>query len=277
METGYVKFFDTREGKLFGFLVDEMGKELFFHYSNGCEVGLDGNNEITFKQTPPRYPKKGDYLRFKRGQNAKGAKATAWCLEREYEEMVEKRKRNLTFEEAKKYLADKMCDILEYTDSTTQYGTVITSVTTKLSWIRPSGVTVVADGEYFTKTTRWANGEENTWSEFRVSVHAPNPEKFKLTHFISQEALALKEVGKAGHVRRGKKQGILWNGGWDDYVVDANLVRDMTDDEVVKHDKTSFPTFEDGNHVTWLRCLFAKNLGHATQVVKVLAHLGGGD
>lgn len=274
METGYVKFFDTREGKLFGFLVDDKGVELFFHYSGGCEVAIDENQDITFEQTPPRYPKKGDRLMFKRGQNAKGVKATAWCFEHEYEEMDEKRKRDFTIDEAKGHLADKPCNILEHTYSTTQYGAVITTVTTTITWLTSDGRYQAAQAEYVTTTTRYGSGQEDTKSKYWVSVHAPNPKFSWQTVFAGGDALALKDVGKPQRVVKGKKQGILWNGGWEDYVVDANSVRDMTRDEMEKIADSSYPTFEDGK---WLRCLFAKSLGNESQVVQVLAHLGGGE
>ena len=139
MEIGPVKFFDTREGKLFGFLVDGRGIDLFFHYSGGCKVTLDKNRDIALEQAPPRYPKKGDYLMFERGQNAKGAKATLWCFEDDYQEMSEKRRRDLTIDEAKQHLAGKLCNILTHTYSTSQYGTVTTMVTTTVAWLTSDG------------------------------------------------------------------------------------------------------------------------------------------
>lgn len=274
METGYVKFFDTREGKLFGFLVDDKGVELFFHYSGGCKVAIDGNQDITFEQTPPQYPKKGDRLKFKRGQNAKGVKATAWCFEHEYEEMDEKRKRDLTIDEAKQHLADKPCDVLEHTYSTTQYGAVITTVTTKVTWFTPDGRYVAASGEFVIQMTRYGSGKEDVKASNGVSINAPNAKFSWQTAFAGANALAFKDLGKPRRVLKGKKQGILWNGGWEEYVVDANLVRDMTRDELEKIGDSSYPTFEDGK---WLRCLFAENLGHKSQAVRVLAHLGGGE
>lgn len=270
METGYVKFFDTREGRLFGFVVDSKGVELFFHYSGGCKVALDANKNITFEQMPPRYPKKGDRMMFNRGRNAKGAKATTWCFEQDYEDVIENCKRDLTIDEAKRHLADKPCNIFEHTYSTTQYGAVITTVTTTITWLTSDGRYQAAQAEYVTTTTRYGSGKSKYW----VSVHAPNPKFSRQTVFAGGDALALKDVGRPQRVVKGKKQGILWNGGWEDYVVDANSVRDMTRDEMEKIGDSSYPTFEDGK---WLRCLFAKNLGDESQAVQVLAHLGGGE
>ncbi|MBX4181314.1 cold shock domain-containing protein [Candidatus Parcubacteria bacterium] len=274
METGYVKFFDTREGKLFGFLVDDNGVELFFHYSGGCTVAIDGNQELTFEQAPPRYPKKGDYLKFRRGRNAKGPMAKAWCFQDEYERMDEKRKRDLTIDEAKQYLTDTPCDILEHTYSTTQHGRVITTVTTKVTWLTSSGH-IAGSGEFVVQTSRWDSGVEDAFkTSNKVSINAPSSKFTYQTVFIGEKATAFKELGRPQRVLRGKKQGILWAGGWEEYVVDANSVRDMTRDELEKLDKSAFPTFEDGK---WLRCLFAKNLGNEAQAVHVLAHLGGGE
>jgi cold shock CspA family protein len=274
METGYVKFFDTREGKLFGFLVDDKGIELFFHYSGGCTVAIDGNQELTFEQAPPRYPKKGDYLKFRRGRNAKGPMAKAWCFQDEYERMDEKRKRDLTIDEAKQYLVDKPCDVLEHIYSTTQYGAVITTVTTKVTWLTSDGRHVAGSGEFVVKTTRYGSGNEDVKASNGVSINAPNAKFNWQTAFAGDEALAFKDLGKSRRVLKGKKQGILWSGGWEEYVVDANSVRDMTRDELEKLDKSTFPTFEDGK---WLRCVFAKEIGNETQAVHVLAHLGGGE
>jgi hypothetical protein len=280
MESGYVKFFDTREGKLFGFLVDEKGSELFFHYSDGRDVEPGEPGEVKMEDPAslkPSFPRKGDRLMFARGKNAKGAKATQWCFQDEYEDALEKSKRDLTLDEAKQHLADKPCNVLEHTYSTTQYGAVITTITTSITWLTSDGKYQAANAEFVTTTTRYGSGQEESKSKYWVSVHAPNSKYSWQTVFAGDDALALKDVGKPQSVRKGKKQGILWNGGWEDYVVDANLVRDMTGDEVAKCEKTSYPTFEDGKGATWLRCLFAKNLGHETQVVKVLMHLGGGE
>lgn len=80
MEWGCVKFFDTREGKLFGFVVDEMGNDIWFHYSDGRDLLLTVKGEVKPQLSPARlpYPKQGDRLVFERGSNAKGPKAAPW-------------------------------------------------------------------------------------------------------------------------------------------------------------------------------------------------------
>lgn len=276
METGYVKFFDTREGKLFGFLMDEKGVDLFFHYSGGRKVALNANRDIVFEQVQIRYPRPGDDLKFERGRNPKGEMAKTWCFEREYEEMLEKSKRDLTLEEARRYLADKKCNLLEYTNTEKSCaGAVITTVVTKITWLTTDGRYTAASGEFVTKATRYSSGgNPDITSTHAVSVSAPSQKFSRQTKFTEANALELKELGKPARVIKGKKQGVLWNGGWEEYVVDTNSVRDMTADELEKASKDSYPTFGDNN---WLRCLFANELGHNGQAVRVLAHLGGGE
>lgn len=277
METGYVKFFDTREGKLFGFLVDEKGNELFFHYSDERLPRLNETQDVILIEStsPMRYPKKGDRLVFGRSQNAKGPKARPWCFEEEYERMVEKSKRELTIDEAKEYLANQPCEIMEHTDSPETLGSVWTTVTTEITWRSEDHRRIVAKGVFLRRTTKHGYGAGKTEVENAVVIYVLDP-KFKTTKFVDNVASELMTVGKPHKVMRGKKQGILWNGGWDDYVVDTNTVRDLTASEVEEIGNSSFPTIrnEEG---TWLRCRFAKNLGHDYQVVKVLWHLGGGD
>jgi hypothetical protein len=89
MESGYVKFFDTREGKLFGFLVDEMNNELWFHHSDGRDLLLTVTGEVKPKQSSSLlpFPKKGDQLVFERGRNAKGPKAAQWGFKSAYDHL----------------------------------------------------------------------------------------------------------------------------------------------------------------------------------------------
>ncbi len=275
METGYVKFFDTREGKLFGFLVDDKGNELFFHYSDERLPRLNETQDVVLAEptSPMRYPKKGDRLVFGRSKNAKGPKATPWCFEAEYDRMVEKSKRELTIDEAKGYLADQPCEICEHTDSPETLGSVSTTVTTEITWLSEDLGRVLAKGLFICRTAKY--GARKAVLENEVVIYVRDP-KFKNTKFEGSVAGDLMTVGKPHKVRKGKKQGILWNGGWDDYVVDTSTVRVLTADEVEKIGNSSFPTFEN-KEGTWLRCRFARNLGHDYQVVKVLWHLGGGD
>lgn len=274
-ETGYVKFFLTRNDALYGFIQVPNGPDLHFHYSGGCSVALDEKNEIIFKPTPPRYPRQGDELMYERGRNAKGPKAKAWYFKYQYDEMLEKSKRDLTLEDAKLYLAGRACDIIEHTYSTTQYEAVITTVTTEVTWLKPDDRYVAATGEFVHTTTRYSGGNESVKSISVVRVREPNS-KFRDAGFKGADALTLKDLGMPRQVIKGKKQGVLWAGGWEEYIIDANTVRDMTIEELKKVDNSALPTFE-GEKSVWLRCLFSKGLGNGDQAVQVLRHLGGGD
>jgi hypothetical protein len=87
METGYVKFFDTRNGKLFGYLVDGMGNELWFHWADGRDPLLTVSGEVKLQLSPARlpYPKTGDPLVFERGKNTNGPKASPWGFKSVYD------------------------------------------------------------------------------------------------------------------------------------------------------------------------------------------------
>ena len=247
----------------------------------GFSMGSDGYPELLkMNLVPDRKPRQGEeiYLANSGRTNHNGQPvADVWGYADNCDALIEKYKRDMTIDEAKQFLADKPCKILEHTYSTTQYGAVITIETTVITWLTSDGRYGAASGEFVTKTTRYGvtgagDKEDKT---HRVSVSTLGSNKFhSQTVFNGVDALALKDVGKPQRVLKGKKQGILWNGGWEDYVVDANSVRDMTEAELEKVANNCFPTIDDGN---WLRCLFAENLGHDAQVVKVLAHLGGGE
>lgn len=272
METGYVKFFDTREGKLFGFLVDEMGNEIFFHYSGGCTVSLDANREIAFEVAPPRFPKMGDQLMFKRGQNAKGAKATAWCFERDYDEMRLKIQRDLTLDEAKQFLADKPYDLLEHVYTSRTWGFIAITKETSIHW-SVDGRHTLGNAHIIDTTETFDDGKpyKPTKRSGFVDVRA-DEKKFRLTHFVDADAETLMNLGIPRSVRKGVKVHVMWNGGSDTYVVDPTAVRDMTSEELEKYEKSSSPTV---GRDEWLRCYFAKEFGSEQQVVKVLSYLGG--
>ncbi|MFA6409991.1 MAG: hypothetical protein WCW26_00230 [Candidatus Buchananbacteria bacterium] len=72
---------------------------------------------------------------------------------------------------------------------------------------------------------------------------------------------------------------ILWNGGWDSYLVDPSSVRDMTEAEIECHSKVPgayWPTVCGDD--TWLRCYFLAAYNRNPQkCVRILMHLGGGD
>lgn len=74
--------------------------------------------------------------------------------------------------------------------------------------------------------------------------------------------------------------GVLWAGGWDDYIVDPTTRRDMTPKEQEAAAKDGYSPVIAGG---WLRCDFSGALRttdearDSTQVVKIIEHLGGGD
>ncbi len=90
METGIVKWFDAREGKKFGFVTDENGKEIFFHFNDGRPIRVNVTkrrpefSNIPTVQTSKgnkrlREPKQEDTIVFVRTQSSKGDKASPWC------------------------------------------------------------------------------------------------------------------------------------------------------------------------------------------------------
>lgn len=89
MEKGVVKFFDSRDGKKFGFVVTESGEEIFFHQNDG-ERMIPGRTEPEFsgsglrraggKTFRLREPLKDDQIVFSRGYGSKGVKACPWSF-----------------------------------------------------------------------------------------------------------------------------------------------------------------------------------------------------
>ncbi|GEM_PF-5244108 len=78
------------------------------------------------------------------------------------------------------------------------------------------------------------------------------------------------------------KVSILWNGGWDDYVVDPSSVREMSPAE--KSERKIWPTIVLPDHTEWLKGTFLEsNRNQAvatvgpTQCLRIVRHLAGGD
>ncbi len=73
---------------------------------------------------------------------------------------------------------------------------------------------------------------------------------------------------------------VLWNGGWDTYVVDPGQVRDLPE-EAFRDDRYS-PIWYDGpnsGYPCWIKCIFLRrhNFGGENQGVRVIRHVDGGD
>ncbi|MFZ2763576.1 MAG: hypothetical protein WAX80_00850 [Minisyncoccia bacterium] len=288
METGYVKFFDTREGKLFGFVVDEMGNELFFHYSGGRAIRVREHLrdhkffDFVHPTSPMQFPKKGDRIMFYRGENAKGAKATAWCFKSEYDDAVDKSKRTLTLDEAKELLSKSKAKVLEYVKTMKTWGSTVVIATTEITWCSEPR-NPIATGKF-----RWVvercgdhtaedllnNKSAIVKSESAVvEIFSTDRTKFHNTDFQLADANALKTLGKDREVESGVYESVMWNGGSDQFVVDPKIVRDMTPEEFEHFDSSVFPSISHD----WLLCRFATQYGERNQVVKVLRHLGGGE
>lgn len=271
MEAGYVKFFDTRDGKLFGFVVDGKGAELFFHYSGGCRVALDANQDIVFEPMPPRYPKKGDRLMFARGRNAKGVKASTWWFERDYENVVEKRKRELTLGEVKQTLGGATANVLAYKRVVRGSWDTMTIETSEITWSK--GSQTLAVGTFARIFHRYEGGDRDVLRETtaRVSMYSPDPQKYHKTEVEGADAESLEELGRRV-IRRGVYVSVLWNGGCDAMVVDPATVREITAEE-----RAATGPYGPWLGDSWLKCSFARHLGGENEVVKVIAYLGGHD
>jgi cold shock CspA family protein len=83
MQRGTVKFFDSREHKLFGFIIPDSGTgSIFFHFNNGMKVAPRKRSDIM----PPlvtgdmRMPKKGDYVVFESEDARRGPKVRVWAF-----------------------------------------------------------------------------------------------------------------------------------------------------------------------------------------------------
>lgn len=74
---------------------------------------------------------------------------------------------------------------------------------------------------------------------------------------------------------------VLWNGGWDIYIVDPGQICD-TPAKKMEGNASFFPTWHEGPNSRspwWLKCSFVNrhNFGRPQQSVKVIKHVGGGD
>ena len=86
METGTVKFFDSRDSKRFGFIRKESGEEVFFHFNDGQCI-VPGNFEPRFEEgRVEREPRKGDVIVFNQQPARKGNKACPWGYANDYEQ-----------------------------------------------------------------------------------------------------------------------------------------------------------------------------------------------
>ena len=73
------------------------------------------------------------------------------------------------------------------------------------------------------------------------------------------------------------KIGVLWNGGWDVYIVDSTTMREPSEEEalVMEHDKL-FPIFLiDGEK--WLKFHFSPKMEYPEMIVKIVNRVAGGD
>lgn len=86
METGTVKFFDSRDNKRFGFIRKDNGEEVFFHFNDGQCI-VPGNFEPGFEEgRVTREPRKGDVVVFNEKSARKGNKASPWSYADDYEQ-----------------------------------------------------------------------------------------------------------------------------------------------------------------------------------------------
>lgn len=99
LESGHVKWFDTREGKRFGFIQPIAGgKELWFHYSSyrpfvpSEDIMTTDGDEVIFADMAkrvPAFPRQGEVVYFSRGRNAKGEIAHPWGYKREHDRVLD--------------------------------------------------------------------------------------------------------------------------------------------------------------------------------------------
>lgn len=84
LESGKVKFFDSRDANRYGFIRLDSGKEIFFHENDYQKLNADDGNKFNFYgiDDTPRQIKKGDKIYFERSEGSKGRdKACPWCFE----------------------------------------------------------------------------------------------------------------------------------------------------------------------------------------------------
>ena len=80
METGTVKFFDSRDNKRYGFIVVDGGGEIFFHFNDGENITTNKTKPSFCAGKVKRDPVKGDRIIFERRPGSKGAKASPWAF-----------------------------------------------------------------------------------------------------------------------------------------------------------------------------------------------------
>jgi len=85
METGIVKFFDSRDNKRFGFVTVDGGGEIFFHFNDGENIEADKSEPKFSGGKLKSKPKKGDRIAFERNSGYKGPKAAPWGFADDYE------------------------------------------------------------------------------------------------------------------------------------------------------------------------------------------------
>lgn len=87
MKTGIVKFFDSREGKKYGFVTTEIGGKkvnVFFHFDAGSRI-VSGNDSPWFVGGRVKVePKRGDEITFNCKSGDKGIKVKQWCFTKDY-------------------------------------------------------------------------------------------------------------------------------------------------------------------------------------------------
>lgn len=84
METGTVKFFDSRKEKRFGFITVDGGGEIFFHFNDGETIEAAQTSLILTGGKLNREPQKGDRIHFERTRGGKGFKACPWIFSEDY-------------------------------------------------------------------------------------------------------------------------------------------------------------------------------------------------
>jgi hypothetical protein len=85
METGVIKFFDSRDNKRFGFVTMKGKEEIFFHFNDGENIKAGKSEPVFSDGKLKREPKKGDLVMFYISLGYKGPKATPWGFADDYE------------------------------------------------------------------------------------------------------------------------------------------------------------------------------------------------
>lgn len=271
LERGTVIQFN--ETKRYGFL--ELGQErVFFYLNNNTEVVVVSPGTVKLgaalrgNQNQPRLPRRSETVYFIRAMNDQGPYAQRWCYERDYDRALDNSKRAMSLSETKRYLADKPCHKLLYTE---KFGDHIWEVIS-LQWVLPAKneqdqEQLLAHGQ----VKRHKPLYKQTWEySGNINVYPQNSE-FKTIEFDGELAWQLQNIGRQT-VCQGEYVDVSWNGGWDKYVVDLSITRPLTAEECGSG--RNIPELGDG----WLRCSFMRGRDpDNTEAVKIIRHLGGGD